>query len=547
MNTILTFMAVFLPCLLSAQSTFSDIQGVLQTNCTGTCHTSTQPDGGLDFTLPSADLYGALVNATPQNAGAISEGHKRVSPGYPNRSFLFRKLSHHLDGEEPLHVGEGDAMPPLGAMMDKADVELIRQWIFYGAPDAGVVVDKDVLVDFYSGLGKKRITPQSVPNSINVERVKLGPVILAPEQELEYYKKYDLQWLEGRDVTGIDLKMNLQSHHFIMFKYQDGTAPFVSDGFRIATAFTDSTGENLVGLPVAGWQFSNEHQLPTDFCYRWEQGTVIDLNMHVKNYDSDSVLAVDLYMDIYYEQENTVPNEMFSSFYAYEDEFGGNDWEIPNDATFHTLVMEQYEENSLDTIYMWMLQAHTHERGVDYNIWRRNVDGTKGEQVYDGSFDYENNFDTGIFDRDHPPIKLFEPFLAVPLAEGLIHEAIFYNDGPAPIKSGPTTADEMFVTFYQYSETQTSERPVSVIANRKNDYFYTHLFHSAQRLELFYSDGLEVTDVIITDLTGKVWEYEVPNYALGQTTIDISTFAKGVYTITVIANSSVISDKFLKY
>jgi hypothetical protein len=98
------------------------------------------------------------------------------------------------------------------------------------------------------------------------------------------------------------------------------------------------------------------------------------------------------------------------------------------------------------------MQAHTHKLAVDYDVFLRNDNGTKGGKVYEGMYDYEGGFNTGYYDFAHPPVREFSPLMEVDMNKGLIHEATYFNDGPADVGFGLTTADEMFITYMHYTK-----------------------------------------------------------------------------------------------
>ena len=124
----------------SAQSTYADIYTIFQANCV-TCHDASSPAGNLNLIAPSATVYTSIVNANPTNPAALARGDKRIKPGDPHRSFLLRKCQNGLDPDNGLLTGEGNAMPesPNPPLTNK-EIELIRQWIYAGAPQTGLVV-----------------------------------------------------------------------------------------------------------------------------------------------------------------------------------------------------------------------------------------------------------------------------------------------------------------------------------------------------------------------------------------------------------------------
>ena len=124
------------------QTTFDRVYTILQTNCTGSCHTTATPSGGLDLSGNKASVYANLFDVTPVNAVASTAGQKRIDPGNPHNSSLFKKINQGLDANLILGSGEGNAEPSGSPAMSQVEREMVRQWILYGARDTGTFVDE---------------------------------------------------------------------------------------------------------------------------------------------------------------------------------------------------------------------------------------------------------------------------------------------------------------------------------------------------------------------------------------------------------------------
>jgi hypothetical protein len=114
--------AVYLPIDLYA-GTFDRIrkQVFAQTCAVSGCHDSEGNSGNL-ILLPGA-AYSNLVGVTPDNLAAAGDGLKRVTPGDPVMSLLYRKLT----GDLP--AGYDAAMPKDQPPLDDHLIEIIRLWI----------------------------------------------------------------------------------------------------------------------------------------------------------------------------------------------------------------------------------------------------------------------------------------------------------------------------------------------------------------------------------------------------------------------------------
>lgn len=122
------------PACASFESTFAAIEEMVfaRHGCTAeACHGAAS-SGGLD--LRSGAAYGGLVDVASSNSDL-----KRIDPGAPGSSFLFRKLQAATD---PGSVAVGGSPMPVGAAPLSADeLEAVRVWIAAGAPETGSVGD----------------------------------------------------------------------------------------------------------------------------------------------------------------------------------------------------------------------------------------------------------------------------------------------------------------------------------------------------------------------------------------------------------------------
>jgi hypothetical protein len=99
------------------------------------CHDSETHEH--DLILHPGGAYSQLVNVTPVTPAAAGDGLKRVLPGDPDMSLLYRKVT----GDLP--SGYGAQMPFGGAPVSNAMVDIIRLWILDGAPGGGWVDGTD--------------------------------------------------------------------------------------------------------------------------------------------------------------------------------------------------------------------------------------------------------------------------------------------------------------------------------------------------------------------------------------------------------------------
>ena len=110
--------------------TLSEIQRTIFTqSCAfSSCHNAAGHKGGLDLSSTAASHVG-LVGVLADNSIARAAGKVRVMPGEPDSSFLITKLT----APGP---GEGERMPQSNSPLPEASIQMIRDWIARGAPDA---------------------------------------------------------------------------------------------------------------------------------------------------------------------------------------------------------------------------------------------------------------------------------------------------------------------------------------------------------------------------------------------------------------------------
>lgn len=190
--------------------------------------------------------------------------------------------------------------------------------------------------------------------------------------------------------------------------------------------------------------------MPEGTAYYWPANTVFDMNLHIKNSNPDSILATDLYMNVYTQDAGTTDQYMQIAL------FPVLDISIPHDNQEHIFTAVANDSLADRTWKIWNLYTHTHKYGTMYNAYERNPDGSKGEMIYDGDYSYELGFDVGFY-RNGPEVT-FRYFPDNDLYEldprlGIVHEAGFTNtDGPDPVLWGLTSDEEMMVLGVQYIE-----------------------------------------------------------------------------------------------
>lgn len=529
---------------------FTRLYDLMQTKCVS-CHNNAAPTAGLDLegsgntTQKRQAVYNNLVNITPANASAAAKGYKYISKGYPDKSFLLRKIAHTSfeNGEFALEQpAEGAQMPNSQAALSNVEVELFRQWIYFGAPLTGNVANETIINQYYNGLGLPSLPIPAAPAPGTGFQLRLGKIFLAPGEEFEYYIKRKLDLPDTVEVTRMDLKMNSYSHHFIIFKYDPGQENDFGDGLRIvnnSNVFPDQTRYLLA------WSNPGDISLPQGTAYTFPQNTYVDLNYHINNYSQDSILGAEMYLNIYYQPKGTAQKEMFSDIIIYPP----TSLIIPGTNTELTYSRGDFDANSNLTYNLWSLKSHTHKYGTDFDVYLRNADGTKGQQIYEGFIDEESGLDLGYYNWAHPPTIFYDPLLPFQAKHGLIQEAKFRNCCSQPfVTFGLTTDDEMMLYYMQYTVDITTGTEETKDINIFDA--YPNPFNDATNLRFHLDKSSAVSVEVYDNLGRKVFSQNLGHHAQGLNTISIDAAAanmvNGNYLIRLIAGNNVATKQVLK-
>ena len=417
---------------------------IFQDNCTS-CHNTSSPAGGLDLDGVGASLQAKLLNVyqnlyekTPNNSHAASRGDKLIYAGNAWRSSLFRKINNGLQPNMILDAAEGD--PHSGAMhtISDAEKEVIRQWILFGAPTTGQVVDTSLLRRYYDGEAAPSFqTPPPAPAASEGFQIHVGPFFLEENDEKEFFWKYPTLLDKDVEVDKLEVMFGPYSHHFIMLEYQ---SPSVSNlkrpGFRLDNA------HSITEL-VTVQQYPDTLTLPTGSAFFWDKGNVLDMNTHYINYSQTKVASCEAYINVYTKPPGTAAQEMKVALLANVNIF------IPNDSLIHTF--DERVVNGNNETFLWALTSHTHQWGTDFNVYTRDIFGQRDDLIFDAEYEGGDpaNFFFG-YDYRHPHIRYYSDFLSLKPNEGLIYEASYINTGSAPARWGDTSEDEMMVLAFFY-------------------------------------------------------------------------------------------------
>lgn len=550
MRKLLFFTFIFINTSnIFTQNIYEDVYTIFQNSCMP-CHSSVENTANLNLegngatvAEKMADVYASIYKEEPTNSAATLNKNFLIYPGDPYRSFLYRKIDDGLTAAVSLHTGEGTTMPNNSTVLEQKEVELIRQWILYGALDTGVAFDKSLLESYYDNGGVVSIeNPIAPPEEGEGFQIHLGPFYLEPNGEVEYFSKYDLLIENNIEVHKLQTEMGDFSHHYIVYKFSDvfsnidpATVPYgMRDG-------QDFDSREFVSVD----QYSHTLKTPEGSAFLWESNTTLDLNTHYINYSSTEVLKCEVFYNVYY-QNTGVANQIMEVVLV-----PTTDIPIPND-NIPITFSSNYQLAIDKDIYVWGMSAHTHIYGKDFNIYKTNPDSTRGVQLYDaGCVKGIPGCNLEDFDYTHLPIRYFYPFEEINVMHGVEAEATFQNNGPVSVDWGLTSQDEMmiFVAFYVNDTVgvimkENVDAPItSVVSESLNENILVFPNPANKFLNFIFNSYLE-RKVSILDISGRI---VLETNSLENVKINTSKFDKGMYFYKIELNDNVISNgKFIK-
>jgi hypothetical protein len=527
-------------------STYTGVYNLLQAQCLS-CHNAGTSSGGLDLSGTADAVYTALVNKAPTNTTAIAHGDKLIKPGYEHSSFLLRKINSAsgtpLDVDNGLNAYEGATCPQGGASLTNENIELIRQWIQHGALKVDTLGNKvqNIIRKYYAGISHtSEPASHPLPTDPGSYQLHIGKVFLDSNSEMEYFQKYDLHLPDTIDVNRIELFMGTYSHHFILYKFlSPSAAAQFPEGMRIQDPNTGQGSSTGYSNIVSVWQRSYNFLLPTGTAYSWETGSILDFNHHFYNYNPDSVLGMDIYLNIYTQPKHSAPQTMYSTL------FYNPNISIPAGQTM-TFSQSKSFSTATNNWNVWFLSSHTHKYGTDFKIFERNPDGSAGTQLYDGKFDYTHNVNTGFFDWAHPPVEIFTPMMQINPQIGFVAQATYDNTGSSTVAWGLTTKDEMMVYYLQYTIGSKINTGIqNNLAEKLNLAVYPNPANESSAVYYTLADVSHVK-VEIYNLMGQlIRTLADEQQSAGTRSYSIDHLASGTYLLKTTVNGESVSRKVI--
>jgi len=535
---------------LQAAGTFEEkIYPIIQNSCASVyCH-------GGNFSGSAQEVYDAFVNVDPQNQKVKQRGHKLVYPGYPDRSFLFRKCNNEMYKHQgaQLLASEGKTMPPNATPLAEKEIEYIRQWILYGAPFDGTIPNETLIEDYFYEGGFDRMEPPAPPEEGKGFQIYAGPFFMEPEGEREFVKKEDVRLPADEEIIGIEIFLTEDIHHFAINKYNDGIAENIEEGIRIVDNFTDAAEFLYQSSFIASSQHTyRSFTLPEKTAFVWEEGTMINFNLRLLNYSANSILPGEIYVNIYTQPKGTAEKAMQSKRLIYE-QSNPSKLQLDGNGRDTTLIMDFFDKDSEEMLDIWSLASHTHKLGIDYDIYTRDEWGGKSEQIFEGFnlyYDDGNEVNIGYYDFIHPPYKYYTPQLSIPFSQGITIEATYNNPGPEKVGFGLSTEDEMLIAYILYTTSTPFVTAVETPAKTACQISVTpNPIHTSTTITYEIPEAAEV-ELRLYDYTGKkVKTLHQSQQVAGKYHIPFSRdkiqLPAGLYLLHLKVDGEVFTDKLI--
>jgi len=528
--------------------TYDDVVTIFNTSCAfSSCHDSSNPAADIDFSLNGNEIYSQLINVTPQNTTAAAKNNKLVKPGDPARSFLYRKMNYNLHTDSELTTGENSGMPTGGAL-DNHQIELVRQWILFGAKNDGATyVNPDILEEYYTMGGLDALEAPEAPAVGEGYQIQLGPIFLAPGEEREYIYRYELQNEEALETNNIEVLMNQQSHHFLFFKFNDGEEFAQADGLIGVTGLGGNSGQAITSdtKMVGGWAYSRNLELPEGTAFKWDQNQVLKLNYHILNYSTTGILPATLYVNVYTQPEGTALMEMHSEFHLSIEEDQTVGLIFPPGESEHSWHMSNFEESTgnNDTVHIWTLGSHTHKYGVDFDVFL-NDDGQLGEQVYEGFYNLDYTTLLNYYNYAEPAFRIFDDeYLSIRDGDGLFIEGVYNNTSSQIVTAGLTTEDEMFGVFLNYlvGDISVLEQDTTPIVGlnelQQNSNWQVYPNPTTGQVSLILPKNIDDLNIEVYNTAGELLFGEAITNGASKWHLNLENQLNGIYIVQLKANN----------
>ena len=229
----ITFLVVPVRYSAMGQNTYDQVYQLIQTHCAGaSCHDGTVPTFNINVSEDS--FYHEVVNLTPVNPAAAANYNSIIAPGDVQHSFLLRKISHGISDGLAIAQAEGNYMPSGLPALANNEIELVRQWILYGAPKTGNVVDTGLINTYYRTGGiDDTYSPHDAPAPGTGFQMYYGRVFLGPNtRDTEFFYKFNPHINSAIESQQVTTMMPANDHHFVLCLFSPGGQASYTAGLR---------------------------------------------------------------------------------------------------------------------------------------------------------------------------------------------------------------------------------------------------------------------------------------------------------------------------
>lgn len=394
------------------------------------CHASTSDAtyAQHNLVLAKSVAYENLINKTPKNTAAITDGLMRVKPGDYLKSFLYHKIDcqsgHHTS------TNYGATMPLGRTNLTLGQIELIRQWITKMAPATGNVVDATVLNNRF--VCSVPFVPLDPPTASEGFQLKIDPFTVNANSEREVFIRRNSPNTSTVFVNKYILRGRPNSHHFVLYGFQNTSIlPAVNvlrdlynaDGTINSLTFTQMQNHLFLG---GGTDVNDTYTFPPGVALRMPAATALDLNAHYFNTQTGNFTGEN-FVNLYTVPASSVIKE------AKPINFANLSFSLPPNQ--RRTITTNFTFSSAVTVFM--LTSHFHKLGEKFVI--KIFGGPRnGEIVYEST------------DWQHPKVINFSTPIMLSAGQGFTSEVTYNNTTSRTVNFGLTSEDEMNIIFGYY-------------------------------------------------------------------------------------------------
>jgi hypothetical protein len=410
---------------------------IFEKNCaTSGCHAS-KTDGSFKqhgLVLEKSVAFTNLINISPNNPNAKSNGMLRVKPFKADQSFLFHKLQQ-TPADHHSNKDYGSPMPLGSRPLTNGQIEFIRRWIEAGAPEKGKVVDEKVLED--SSVTYPKFEPLTPPVVGKGMQLSLPLFEIAPNFERELFMYRQANNATPLLVNRIEIKMRAGSHHFILYTFGSNTPTNIIPKFDVIRDLRQPNGNlNFATAISMGYHvFWAGTQTPY-MNYTFPEGTALEMSPNMAfdmnaHYVNKSIFPIpgEVSINLHTVPESAVKNKVNVI------NWGNTNINLP--ANQRTTISRTFRVNKRTRIVA--LTSHMHKLGEKFVI--KIAGGTRNGEIVYSTDDWE-----------HPTFTNFTPPITLNSGEGLTSEITYNNTTNRIVNFGLTSEDEMGIIFGYYYE-----------------------------------------------------------------------------------------------